>query len=63
MINSTAWCGKYALFQSAHNLFYVTRFPALPTALGFGAPVHRSARSEIFVATRATPFPSPVGTN
>ncbi|MEI6077592.1 MAG: hypothetical protein WCS94_18570 [Verrucomicrobiota bacterium] len=24
-------------------------------------PVRRSVRSEIFVATRATPFPSPVG--
>ena len=25
------------------------------------APVESSVRSEIFVATRATPFPSPVG--
>ena len=37
-----------------------TGFKSISPGLAF-APVRSSVRSEIFVATRATPFPSPVG--
>jgi hypothetical protein len=44
-------------FRPAIHHSKITRFPTL----GFGAPGRSSGVSEIFVATRATPFPSLVG--
>jgi len=50
------------LTQTSTRINYSTRSPICPLKRPEGrAPAESSVRSEIFAATRAAPFPSPVG--